>query len=97
MANGLVEYRIQTETGSRSVSREEFIELGGIEGGSVIEAPSRDPVVDAIREEVAKSQAFFAELAASIRAPHVGADYKAFVKDLLLRAQERNLYEPTAD
>jgi hypothetical protein len=44
-----------------------------------------------------QSQAFFAELAASIRAPHVGADYKAFVKDLLLRAQERNLYEPTAD
>lgn len=45
-------------------------------------------------EQQAKSQAFFQTLADSIRPVHVGHERKAFVAELLLRAQEAGLYEP---
>lgn len=43
---------------------------------------------------VASAQQFFARLADSIRPPHVGEERRNFVKELLLRAEEANLYKP---
>lgn len=43
---------------------------------------------------LAKSQAFFAELAASIIAPHVHDMYKRNIEELLKRATEKGLYTP---
>jgi hypothetical protein len=42
----------------------------------------------------AKTQAFFADLAKAARSPGAGDIYRQFVSNLLLRAQEANLYTP---
>lgn len=41
-------------------------------------------------------QAFFAQLAESLRTPHASEPYREFVKALLLRAEEAKLYTPEA-
>ena len=45
-------------------------------------------------QEREKSQAFFAQLAASIIPPHVGDEYRKAIQSLLLRAQEAEIYSP---
>jgi hypothetical protein len=91
---GEMTYQVTTTTGTRTVSREEFLRMSGLEGGSIITPEPRDLLVDVIKEERNKSQAFFAELAAETRKPHYGEMQSGWVKALLVRAQERGLYKP---
>lgn len=50
----------------------------------------------ALYEAPARAQAFFAQLADSLRTPHASEPYREFVKALLLRAEEAKLYTPEA-
>lgn len=52
---------------------------------------------EAREEERQKSQAFFAQLAGESRKPHFGDMQKDWLKALLVRAQEAQLYDPTKD
>lgn len=51
-------------------------------------------LVDEVDRLHRKSQVFFEQLDASVRAPHCGVSHREFVQALLLRAQEVGLYSP---
>lgn len=57
-------------------------------------AEAREMAGDAANDFRDSVQAFFAELAASIVAPHVDDRYKKNIEELLKRATERGLYTP---
>ncbi len=48
----------------------------------------------AINQTLAKSQKFFADLAAESRKPHFGDQTKSWVASLLVRAEEAGIYAP---
>ena len=50
-----------------------------------------------LAEHQQRAQAFFQSFGDSIRPVHVGEERRAFVKEMLLRAQEAQLFDPTQE
>ena len=64
----------------------------------VLEArPAPHPARVELAEHQQRAQAFFQSFGDSIRPVHVGEERRAFVKEMLLRAQEAQLFDPTQE
>lgn len=88
---GLQEYKID----GRLVSKEEFDAAAkDAMPEPIMASPLREPAHETWIERHAATQAFFASLADEMRKPHFGEHAKQFTRNLLIRAEEADLYHP---